>query len=568
MSSNIRQGTRLLNNNESISTHSRKRPAASISSINTSSTNKRPQSHRMSLALDRLQLNSKYTESIGPQRHSFIEPGYAIESRQQPLLNVVPRSSVFSSRRASSIVRNPNASSPAQRIIDKFNIHDKTPPRRTATDMRLLKDPTTQRKHLKAIVEYLNESHYAGVPAPKNIRFLSGKDFQSMFKFFVERLVPNHAYNKKFEDEAMDIIRDLQYPLIDTISPKDFLAIGALHSLPAFYALLYWLMLRCKVEDQFLHSQKRDSTEMIPLIQSIYSGRVFQSFCVESYKAVFYENKADLNPQMKDLKDKFDQADTELASMIGQLEIKKNSLQLKHDALIRSKSSLQDLQTKLEIVTSDKAKFIKASEDKRARIEKYKDQNARVQKEIDRMATTRELMKAERNEILANWEARGTSLEEIEKVEGLYRQVNAEYTEESTKYGELMRSIHELEVRSAKAKTEIQSLIQEYNNKIAMIPKATEDMRITYNEHGMDIHDVLNVDVENYIIPRLDEYEKELRKGSVQLTEITLRQREELNDKRMRIEEKSVDLRTVEVKVAKLKEEYEELHAVNFYCYF
>lgn len=96
MSSNIRQGTRLLNNNESISTHSRKRPAASISSINTSSTNKRPQSHRMSLALDRLQLNSKYTESIGPQRHSFIEPGYAIESRQQPLLNVVPRSSVFS----------------------------------------------------------------------------------------------------------------------------------------------------------------------------------------------------------------------------------------------------------------------------------------------------------------------------------------------------------------------------------------------------------------------------------------------------------------------------------------
>lgn len=162
------------------------------------------------------------------------------------------------------------------------------------------------------------------------------------------------------------------------------------------------------------------------------------------------------------------------------------------------------LKNQLEILKNDRAKFIKAGEDKSARIEKYKDQNARVQKEIDRMTTTREQMAVERDEIQANWKARGTSLEEIEQVEREHRQVNTELTEQSTKYEEVMRSIQDIEGKSTKAKAEIEAVIQEYNSKLSMIPEATDDMKVTYNEHGKDLREILNVDIENHIIVSLN----------------------------------------------------------------
>lgn len=551
--------------NESVSGISRKRPATSISnsSINTSTANKRPQSHRMSIAMERLQLSS---ETMEPQRHSFVEPGPVMElqqqQQQQPL--PMPRPSVFSmqnSRRASSIVRNPNTLTPAQKVISKFNSPDKAPPRRPATDMRLLKDPGTQRKYLKAIVEYLNESNYSGVPPPKNMRSLGGKDFQAMFRFFIEKLLPNHTYKKKFEDEAMDIIRDIQYPLIDTISPKDFLAIGALHSLPAFYALLHWLMQCCRQKDRVMAITRKEREGTTSLTQLIHSGRLFYSFSAESYNAVFNGNATTLDPQIRGLKAKFDQAEREVTHNIEQAERKKELLQREHEELLRNKPPLTVLKNQLEILKNDRAKFIKAGEDKSARIEKYKDQNARVQKEIDRMTTTREQMAVERDEIQANWKARGTSLEEIEQVEREHRQVNTELTEQSTKYEEVMRSIQDIEGKSTKAKAEIEAVIQEYNSKLSMIPEATDDMKVTYNEHGKDLREILNVDIENHIIPRLERYETDLRKQSVQLTEITLKQREELNDKRTTMEEKLAKLKSDKDRIAKLKEEYEEIHA-------
>lgn len=126
-----------------------------------------------------------------------------------------------------------------------------------------------------------------------------------------------------------------------------------------------------------------------------------------------------------------------------------------------------------------------------------------MQKEVDRMKITREQMAKERAEIQANWTARGTSLEEIEQVELHHRQVNTELTEQSTKYEELMRSIQDVEAKSTKARAEIEAVIQEYNSKLSMIPEATEDMKVIYNEHGKDVREILNVDIENHIIVSL-----------------------------------------------------------------
>jgi kinetochore protein NDC80 len=149
-------------------------------------------------------------------------------------------------------------------------------------DMRYIKEVDTQRKHLKGVTDYLHESGYSGVPPPRNIRALGAKDFQSMFKFLFEKLRPDHVFNKKFEDEVMDIIRELNYPLLDSISPKALLAVGALHSNPSFFALLFWLMKRCRDKEQTTKLKQKEKE--MSLANSIVSGKLFFNYSNDSYQ--------------------------------------------------------------------------------------------------------------------------------------------------------------------------------------------------------------------------------------------------------------------------------------------
>lgn len=114
-------------------------------------------------------------------------------------------------------------------------------------DPRPIKDSEFQRRAIRTIIKYLTDNGYGPI-TPQTFRGLSYRTFQDIFKFLHQRVVPGHVYVKdKFEDEFIDILKSLRYPLADTISPKALYSIAAPHSYPVFLALLLWMTKLCQV---------------------------------------------------------------------------------------------------------------------------------------------------------------------------------------------------------------------------------------------------------------------------------------------------------------------------------
>lgn len=131
---------------------------------------------------------------------------------------------------------------------------------------------------MTSLVDYLTTTHYEG-SWPTSTRSLTSGQFQQMFRFLIYRIMPERVTKPKFEDEVLDVIRELEYPLVSMISPSSLRSIGALHTNPAFFALLFWLTQYCKTGDY------TDAKLEILLDEPIQFDRVFDDYATECYIA-------------------------------------------------------------------------------------------------------------------------------------------------------------------------------------------------------------------------------------------------------------------------------------------
>jgi flagellar motility protein MotE (MotC chaperone) len=95
-----------------------------------------------------------------------------------------------------------------------------------------------------------------------------------------------------------------------------------------------------------------------------------------------------------------------------------------------------------------------------------------------------------------------TTVEEIEAVDELFQETVKLQSEHTAKCEELKRSIHDKELTMAKFKLRAEQNIREYNNQLSTIPNSDE-MKITFNEDGKDLVDILSVDIDNVILVSL-----------------------------------------------------------------
>ncbi|KAI8091380.1 HEC/Ndc80p family-domain-containing protein [Gilbertella persicaria] len=216
-----RKITKGFNRTISIDGHvvNRKRPASTVSARQS---NKRPQV-RLTTAMSTLTLSQ---QNLGPQRVVQDRPSYTTRPS-----------------RPSSIV-----SDTYSETLRRFNAGDTFESKKYMPDTQSIKDPELQKQYLREITEYLKETSYEG-PFIRSISMLGNREFQMIFKHLFLRIVPHYSYKRRFEEDAMVLIRQLGYPLADTINRKELLSIGAMHSNPTFIALLHWLVVVCKIMD-------------------------------------------------------------------------------------------------------------------------------------------------------------------------------------------------------------------------------------------------------------------------------------------------------------------------------
>ena len=82
------------------------------------------------------------------------------------------------------------------------------------------------------------------------------KDFQSIFRYLVQELVdPGMVWGKKFEDDVINLLKDLRYPAMETIGRTGLGAPGGRDWAPLL-AMLNWLVELCKVSLPVIRSSR------------------------------------------------------------------------------------------------------------------------------------------------------------------------------------------------------------------------------------------------------------------------------------------------------------------------
>jgi SMC interacting uncharacterized protein involved in chromosome segregation len=81
----------------------------------------------------------------------------------------------------------------------------------------------------------------------KTLTSPTGKEFQEMFKFFINFLVDGFTWGKSFEQDAFQLLRDLRYPSPENCGKTAISAPGTPQHWPYIIAMLNWLVDLCKV---------------------------------------------------------------------------------------------------------------------------------------------------------------------------------------------------------------------------------------------------------------------------------------------------------------------------------
>ncbi|KAJ2689414.1 kinetochore-associated Ndc80 complex subunit ndc80, partial [Coemansia spiralis] len=149
-------------------------------------------------------------------------------------------------------------------------------------DPRPIKDRSFQSKAQQRIMNFLSAKAYPGALTPRTLATPTVKDFQNIFKFLYAQLDPRFTYVKKFEEEALQILRGIHYPYVSNISKSHIYSAGSLSTWPGLLAMLMWLveLIECVTQmspqEVDVHSAEfKDSVH--------FADRVFFDYLAQAY---------------------------------------------------------------------------------------------------------------------------------------------------------------------------------------------------------------------------------------------------------------------------------------------
>lgn len=112
-------------------------------------------------------------------------------------------------------------------------------------DPRPLRDKNFQGAVQEEIYEYLSRNRFElemnHAISVKFLRLPTQKGFVLIFKWLYLRLDPGYHFTKSIEHEVYQILKNLQYPYLETINKSQISAVGG-SSWPRFLGMLHWLV--------------------------------------------------------------------------------------------------------------------------------------------------------------------------------------------------------------------------------------------------------------------------------------------------------------------------------------
>lgn len=112
-------------------------------------------------------------------------------------------------------------------------------------ETRPIKDRAYQAMMQRDVLDYLSQARCA-IPnlSLKTLQTPTNREFHLIFQFLVNQYDEHYLFGKerKPEEEIILLLRDMRYPLADTISKTSLAAPGSSSSWPNLLAMLHWMV--------------------------------------------------------------------------------------------------------------------------------------------------------------------------------------------------------------------------------------------------------------------------------------------------------------------------------------
>ncbi|KAI9363311.1 HEC/Ndc80p family-domain-containing protein [Pilaira anomala] len=398
-------------------------------------------------------------------------------------------------------------------------------PTKYTPDLKVIKADETQRKFMAGVMDYLKAAKYEDIDRV-NIRIINSTQFQSVFKFLIHRILPKRTSKPKFEDEVLDVIKYLEYPVPNSISLSSLRSFSTFRTNPFLLALLYWLTDYCRsgelCREMLRKEQENSSGTLMPFSQygaSCYNTYMSGSddFSVQNMKLRYSAENV-----LKEKRALLEETINETDAMIRDIE------RFSHE-----KDILRKEHAKHEELLRDVHKYVAYIKYLQEKNEKYGATNQKVKESVKLLQSQRQALIEQINEIKEYWATKNLTIESIDKTLEERSKLDDEIIKVSEKHDEAKREKNMLTGAISRIKDEIEDSVKEYNQ------NRTKDMLLLqYNRE----EDEINLDVNN-VLPKLIETENDLKVKKSQAIEETKATRTKLNEAEDKEEEEEIEIK-------------------------
>lgn len=330
-----------------------------------------------------------------------------------PRMSLAPRMSSVAPRRSSVVPTSPRRRSVVGRrsVAGRMSLAPGGAP--------LLKDSRLRVKNARGVMEsnlaaFLEQTSFTMAGwTPRLVHEPTQSAFVAMFRHVycacVDATYVLGAEGKKFEEEVMQLLRDVRYPFLDELTKTKLMAAGSQQNWPACLAMLDWLV-RLGSEVATFGSgplEREDDNELHAL---------FFPYLWRCY-AKFWDNQDTYPEDTAALQASFRAKNAELEKHVAALAQEKQALDAERGALTAKASPLQREQHEAEVLRGDISKFGQYHDEVLApKLDKTRRTIARLRAALDEARDELREKQAERARRQALVDAQDVSADEFERM--------------------------------------------------------------------------------------------------------------------------------------------------------
>ncbi|BEI98500.1 hypothetical protein CcaverHIS631_0307990 [Cutaneotrichosporon cavernicola] len=297
----------------------------------------------------------------------------------------------------------------------------------------------------------------------------TAREFQDLFRFLATGLVgPNYPWGKSFEKDCLSILRDLHYPVLDTLSKTAVTAPGSHQSWPLILAMLDWMVGLCKAQQRWQDPASVSDSLLcraseLSLQHPQLEERLFWDFVSETYTEWFESDVEEFGPAQRLLEEAYEKISASSVEECDRLEREIGERETELRLLQSDDSPIKMIDEEYERFMSDKLKFDNFIEKHREKVDNLNHRiegvGGAIMDLVQRTATTRQHLANVEAEVAAQ----NLSPDEISRMQHDKVALTQQLQDIGNKIAEAKRLCHDQEMRATHCMDECDKHLDAYD---------------------------------------------------------------------------------------------------------